>query len=255
MRVRNLALACVAAVAIAVPARADIILSYHLSSFVPALPTTLIPANDPLGPSVGALNMTVGQTIFLQVAITGNNAAPYGAAQMNWDPGAGGGMSSFGFIFNYPASIVAQPYVAPPPTNPNRPNANAMLPYSVAHPNTFTGYNMGGTSIGGLDLGGGLAAAAGIIPTTNIAVFKLTATNPGSGTITLTDQNPSPTAGGFGLEDDTNLDPTIFSIAHNSFPLSINVAPIPEPSSMAFAGLALAGLGWRKLRRKKVAAA
>jgi hypothetical protein len=47
------------------------------------------------------------------------------------------------------------------------------------------------------------------------------------------------------------LDSTIFSAAHPNFNLSVNIIPVPEPTSMALCGLALGGLVYRKLRRKK----
>lgn len=74
-------------------ARSDIILTYHLSSFVPAIPgdmppATPIPTNDPLGPALtgpGVANpnspsnplvFTVGETKYLQIAIQANAMAP-----------------------------------------------------------------------------------------------------------------------------------------------------------------------------------
>jgi hypothetical protein len=53
------------------------------------------------------------------------------------------------------------------------------------------------------------------------------------------------------LLDGTNLDTFIFSAAHGgqmAFPLYIQV--VPERSSLCLAVLAVAGIGWRKWRRK-----
>lgn len=103
-----------------------------------------------------------------------------------------------------------------------------------------------------------MAGGVNLLPDTNIAVMKIVAgSTPGSGQISLFDLNTAPTASGFGLLDGTNLDSIIFgyngTTDTRNFPLFIAVAP--EPSSMCLAGLAIAGFGWRKLRRKAPVAA
>lgn len=288
MRVRNLALACVAAVAMVLPARADVILTYHLSSFVPSNtsdtfpPGTQIPSGDVLGPQLlttpgTPLVFMPGETKFIQVAIQANANPPTvvnGQNQDNWTIADDGNtLTTFGFGFNYPLSLVINPFTTPvaPLLNQNNPNARSQsgpqppgggatgYAFATSHPITYTNYNMGGTAIGGLDTNVGLGRAPGataLLPSTILAVLKVRAgMNPGTGTITMTDLNTAPTAAGFGLLDGTNLDDIIFAPAHNNFPLHIEVAVIPEPSSMCLAGLAIGGLAWRKLRRKKVAVA
>ncbi len=104
---------------------------------------------------------------------------------------------------------------------------------------------MGQTAITGADTGDGVFADAGILPPTVLFTFKVIAGSaPGNGMITLTDVNPlvgnMGTVMGF-------FDPIIFDPAHNNFPLYITV--VPEPSSMALVGLAVAWVGWRKRRR------
>lgn len=237
------------------PAKADIILSYHLSSFAgPA--TAPIPNDLPLGPEITGLNMTVGEVLYIQIAITGNANAPQivnGQNQANW--GVGNGMSTFVLQFNYPQAMVSQPYIAPAPPSlaQNWRNARSQLPYDTGHPITFTGYNSGATIITGLTLGAGIEANSGILPTTVIATLKLVATGTGASSFTISDPQPPLTAGGFGLLDDTNLDAIIFATAHANFPFSFQVTAAPEPSSLALAGIA-AVFGWRRLRRGQVAA-
>jgi hypothetical protein len=290
MRVRNLALACVAVVAYAIPAHADVILDYHLSTFVPANPGTVppasqIPSTDALGPLIAGnsaanpLMLSQGQTIFLQICIQANATPPTMISpdnQANWTPSAGGSgntMTTFAFGMNYPLSIVTQPYnpPSPPALNQNFSNARSQsgnqpdgttpgYVFATGHPITFTNYNMGQTAITGLDLGAGLgtgttvSGGVNLLSDTCIAVMKISAgMTAGTGQISLFDLNTAESAAGFGLLDGTNLDTLIFSAAHggqNSFPLFIQVAAVPEPSSMCLAGLAIAGFGWRKLRRK-----
>src|SRR4051812_26748441 len=87
--------------AVTLPAKADIVLSYHLSSFG-GPGTANIPDNLPLGPQIMNLNLNVGEPRYIQVAMTGNANPPTsvnGQNQANWGPG--NGLVSFGFQFNY----------------------------------------------------------------------------------------------------------------------------------------------------------
>jgi hypothetical protein len=296
MRVKHLALACVALLAWIIPARADVILTYHLSTFVPANPAnfyppgTQIPTNDPLGPALtgpGVINpnsptnplvFVPGQVRFIQVAIQANAVAPTmiaGQDQANWTPSGGGSgntMTTFGFVFHYPLALVTQPIDFPigPFLNYNTPSSRAQsgpqpdgsvpgYQFSTGYPITYPGYNMGGTAMTGTDNNAGLGTSnftsngINVLSDTNLAVFKIIAgNNLGSGVITMADLNTSPASAQFGLLDGTNLDTLIFSLAHGgpnaAFPLYIQV--VPEPSSLVLAGLAMAGFGWRRLRKK-----
>ncbi len=240
----------------ALPARADIVLSYHLSSFNgPA--TAVIPNNLPLGPQITDLSMAIGEVRYLQIAITANANAPQivsGQHQANWTGTTG--MIAFGFQFNYPVGLINQPYIPIqiPTLNQNLKNANAQIPFAVGHPNTFTGYNLGATAITGTDMGDGLQANAGILPTTVIATFRLVATAIGVSSFTITDLNSLPSAGGNGLLDGTSFDPFIFAPAHGNYALSLHVNAVPEPSSLAMAGCVAAAIGWRRVRRGNAAA-
>jgi hypothetical protein len=291
-------IAIIALLASSFPAHADVILTYHLSTFVPAVPgdvppATQIPVNDPLGPALtgpGIVNpnsptnplvFAPGQTRFIQIAIQANAASPTAIGvdnQANWTPswgGAGNTMTTFAFGMQYPLALVWQPYLPPmPPSLTNNfrnaraqsgPQPDGSVPgyaFASGFPSWYTDYNMGGTAITGLDLNAGLGTSnamsngVGLLSDTNLAVFKFRAwTSPGSGVITLFDLNTAPSAAGFGLLDGTNLDSFIFSAAHGgqtAFPLYIQVV-VPEPSSLCLAALAVAGIGWRRWRRRAVA--
>ena len=71
----------VAYFAMACLVRADVILSYHLSSYTgtPGNPNAPIPNNLPAGPQIDSstgLVLSLGQTVYLQVAITANLTPP-----------------------------------------------------------------------------------------------------------------------------------------------------------------------------------
>ncbi len=179
MRISNMAIAYMAAFAIVMPARADVILGYRiglppsgLDQSNPAwIDNQADPINEtnqpiPLGaPIVGPLVMTVGQTTFLQVTMA-TNANPLSSptptfAQSAWTNS--NRLVSVAFGLYYPLSIMNNPFQPPvPPTDPNQNNANAraMVPFGTINPNNFTGYNLGSTAIRG-DNSLGLGASAG----------------------------------------------------------------------------------------------
>ncbi len=274
MGVKNLVLACMAMLAIVMPARADVILGYRIglppsgNDFTNPLwidneVDPIYQSNQPvfLGPPiVGPLTMTEGQTLFLQVTIATNanalsNPTP-SFAQSAWTNT--NRLITVAFGLNYPLGVVNNPFTPPiPPTDPDQNNVNArvMVPFSTGNPNTFTGYNMGSTAISGATTGTGIGATAGNLSGPGervLAIFRLNAVAVGSGTISLFDLNLAPTAGGFGLQSSSNnLDEYVFHPSHNGFPLAVQVIPVPEPCSMFLAGLPAARIGWRKWRRQR----
>jgi hypothetical protein len=229
----------------ALPAKADIILSYHLSSFN-GPDTAPIPDNLPTGPALSNFSISVGEVKYLQVAIEAT--LPVIGGQANWT--GTNGLIAFGFAFNYPSSLVSQPFITPmiPTLSQNWPNARSESPFSTGHPITFTQYNMGSTAITGLTLGNGLLANNGQLSPTVIATFKLVGVSTGSGQFSCSPLQPL-TPGLSGLSDGvTTLDSIIFAPPHANFPISFQVSAVPEPSSFAMMGLA-AAIGWRRLRR------
>ncbi len=258
MNVKKVTLGCIVAFASVVPLRADVILTYRLSSFVPNVPGDVqpadpIPDSDPLGaPITGPLVIPLGSERYIQVCIIGTAPPPMQTQnpQLLWN--GSNRMITFAFAFNYPSGVLAQPYVPLqiPFLDDNLSNANAQLPFAVGHPNTFPSYNMGQTAITGVTLLSGIQGTSGVVSERVIATLKVRGATTGTGMITLTDLNLSPTEAGFGLAGGQNLDNFIFAPAHNNFPLAVQVIPAPEPSSMALAGVALAGIGWRKWRQR-----
>lgn len=233
----------------AFPAKADIILSYHLSAFNgPA--GAPIPSNMALGPEINSLTIAVGEVKYIQVAIEGT--APALGAQANWT--GANSMFAFGIQMNYPASLISQPFIIPlsPFFDQNYHNARSQQPFDTFHPSMFLGYNNGATVNLGTSLPG-LATTGGILAPRVLSTFKFVGTAIGDGQLTITDPQPLATAVNFILQDSTDLDPIVFDIAHANYPLPFTVIPTPEASSLALAGLAAATFGWRRLRRGNAA--
>ncbi len=275
MSAKKLALMCVAALAIVMPARADVILGYRIglppSGLDQSNPLWIDDQLDPVNetnqpvalgpPIVGGLNVLLGSVTYLQITMATNTNALSNPTpsfpQSVWTGPNRLITVAFGLI--YPLGILNNPFAPPiPPTDQNQNNANAraMVPFGTSNPNTFSGYNMGSTAIAGSTTLTGIGATAGQIAGGErvIAVFRLNAVSPGSGNISLFDLNGSPTAAGFGLNNGQNLDQYVFHPSHGTYSLPV-VVSVPEPSSMALAGVALAGIGWRKWRRSNAVTA
>lgn len=275
MRFKLFLLAAVAALATAMPARADLVFEWRLASVQPPSaianppqegntdPTTQgdystqVVAGTPIAGNV--LNLAAGQTVFLQAVLRQiDNTGP---DTFTYVPGAGGdtgglnggGLFAYGVRVNNSAPTLAT-HVQPSANNNNTRGVN-VYGFSGAGP-TVVNATTGGSNptVGSSSPFTIFRDVAdtdwyqvnGIYPLFNFR-FQAPASSPG-GTGTLTFVDPSGGAD-IGSPLNPNMDALIFPGAPV---LTFNVAAIPEPSSMVLAGLGLAGLGYR-LRRKKVA--
>jgi len=312
MRIRNLALASVAVMALAMPARADLVLQFVDS------PTQVIDDFNtfgnlaygafPAAPPITSINLVAGQTRIIQLVmldtLVGNVSPPGAVSSIPPGPGTPSGFNwtaprwlssqfpigqasqSFGLtlwetritgtVVGLPTSPTGGAFVAPPNATipgPNNGNNRISLVNGLA---SFV--NAGSMPPVFSDFGGLVATGNGVMPSINwadfsnqaaiggrIALFNFEITTVasdlgGSYPITITDRSAfsdfevTSTGVGGPAGDRIALDSTIFSAAHPTYTLMVNVTPVPEPSSMALAGMALAGLSY-KLRRKMKAKA
>jgi len=261
MRFKLFLLAAVAALATAMPARATIVLEWHLSTNQAA--TTYATAANPdatsngdydtngvVGPAVAGntLNLAAGQSVILQAVL--HQIDNVGPNVFTYQPGGGGGLIAYGVRINNSASSLATHF------QPSNSNANTR---GVG----LYGFNGGGTTIvtGGQGAAGSTSAFTIVRDLTTgdwynsdnfypLFNFKFTAASSGpGGTGTLQFVDPQVGGADIGSVATPDMDAGIFGSAPT---LTFNVAGVPEPSSMVLAGLGLAGLGYR-LRRKKVA--
>jgi hypothetical protein len=269
MRFKLFLLAAVAALATAMPARATIVLEWHLSTNQAATTYATAPNTDDgpggsneagdyptigvVGPLVtGPLNLNAGQTVILQAVLHQIDAV--GPNTVNYNgPGtqgttSGGGLIGWGVRINNSQPTLAT-HVQPSANNLNTRGVN------------IYGFNGAGATIvtqGSNPTVGTTSAFSTVRDITTqdwynegdfypLFNFRFQAGNTGgSGTLTFVD----PSGGAdIGTQQQPNMDAAIFGGAPS---LTFNVTAVPEPSSMVLAGLGLAGLGYR-LRRKKVA--
>jgi len=253
-------LAAVAALATVGSARAALILEY-----VEVASTTAVLSN---GPALTSLTMDPGTTRFIQVVMRdttgpGNGGPPGTVAWQTNGGNAGPGSLGLGAFF---VRFDGIPLVAVNPSPTVATNARLVDPInygtvtSGTNPPTFT--RLGGL----LNFGSEPGLTPDPAAQNRIGLFNLriTALAAGAGTFTLRDPNPAPTSVDNALLQDADLggspNPgTIVGIDNLLFGAGFNltydlpVVVTPEPTSMTLAGLALAGLGYRKLRRKTVA--
>jgi len=261
MRVRHLLLAAAAVVAISMPARAALVLDYLLDPGQDIGNPTASLGSLATNPPLTSLTMNQGDTVVLQVALrdtTGSTIA--------WSRVAGANYHSLGAFFMQFDSV---PGVAVNPSPTDDTHA------ALVRPAQYAGVNSGTmppafTRFGGL-INSGAELNANVVPSTananRIFLFDLVieAIGGGAGVFHLRDPNPtsnsadSATLNGFVNSANPGTLSTIDDLLYGAnfqgtFDLPIVVIGVPEPTSLAFAGLALAGFGVRKLRRKKVVA-
>lgn len=279
MYLRNLVLAAVVALAAVMPARAALVFDFIL------IPNITAAANQ-TGPALTSLTFpTVGSSLFVQVAMrdtvgSGWNGVSQGPGTLAWNPGPTGGQPQanglgLGAFF---LQMDGNPQGAggyvqvPSPTN----STNIRL--AVSDPLSFgsiaNGSNPGGvppppfTRFGGLVNSGFDPLFPDPLNQNRISLFnmKLTGTVAGTGTFVIRDATPgSDNATNTGFDNTgspavpgvlNGIDPTIFGPSFlTTFALPFTVIGVPEPSSMVLCGMALAGIGYRKLRRKTVVVA
>jgi hypothetical protein len=266
MRVKNLLLVVVAALATTLPAKADVLLGFRLLDplVAPVSPNDAISDSYLLSdglPTTG-LVMTPGQVQYVMMTIrsTNTNVSP---AQAVWY--APFRLTTAGWNLTFDQNIVNNPYINVPPPGSNDSNLFFQTPYGGdVFPQGASGYPAGYRQAVGLSTAGirqpGTAPNAAILVERPLAVFKVVAGGPGSTALVI-----SPLTSGPGGPVQQNLwevsenvpatnqylDNTIFNAALGHGTYSLPVTVVPEPSSMALAGLAVVGFGWRKLRRKK----
>jgi hypothetical protein len=273
MRVRLFVLAAVAALATVTPARADLVLEFvEVASLTAPLSSA---------PALTSLTMNPSDVRFIQVVLRdtvgpGNGApgtplpaGPSGTqGQPTWSTNgndatiAGPGSVGLGAFFIQLNSIAG---VAENLANPG--NSRLVDPISFGtlssgtSPPTFT------------RIGGALNFESEPGPTPDptssrigLANFRIVAQGPGNGNLTIQDPNPAPTNqttavlrnsdfGGSPFAGDVvGIDDLLFGVGGTTI-YALPVTVTPEPSSFVLGGLALAGLGYRKLRRRKVVAA
>lgn len=286
MRMKHLLLATVAVLATVMPARADMFFQYRILDNPPTSGSAAIPADlqnfnalgDPGGnfdPSqytsaqTSPLIVGVGQTKYLLVTFRKTNTAPIGTEEAFWAANnTTYRLKSFGMNMTFDPSFINNPYIplgTPPNLNENLSNIATQTPYGVIYPNqpypanyrqVAAATGAGGLAPNGSGTIGGTAGApffafkiVGVAPTPDQIngtpiTFSQYTTGPG-GTSTPLWEISNDVAG-----QSHYLDSEVFGGAHPTFSFNV-VVPTPEPSSMCLAGIAFAGLGWRKLRRKK----
>jgi hypothetical protein len=250
MRLKVWALAAVAALAIVLPARADLILEY--------VPVAAISSAGSNAAAITNLNMNVGDVVFLQISLRDTTPGATSLASVGFPSDTAfdarfAGLFGAGFRLNYVAGTVVNP------TPVNNTNVRIIDPTNYAAFLTNTGTALFATA--GLNFGADPGVApdptlSNRIPLFNVKISALAATA-GSQLVML-----DPSTGGdsalFDNNDPNNpvvIDTILFGGTHTSYPLNVVIAGVPEPSSMILAGLALSGFGYRRLRRKKVVAA
>jgi hypothetical protein len=265
MKVRNLLLAAVAVLATSLPARAEIILGFRTmlpSEAPPAQGLGIngldIPDNsDPFGGNINSLgNPTTGLTLnpgdsaYVQVTVRAT-ATNVGPGQMAWGNLPNGTNNTQLVIWGVrltisDPSVATNPFIFSPTLTENGENFSCQAPFLNAYP--------GQPFLGNFRDFAGLAGQSGIsannvthvVNERVVFTFRILAVAPGTSNFSVS-QIPQQSL--WTLAGGQTLDAEIFNQ-----PYVLPVTVVPEPSSIALAGLAVAGFGYRKLRRKTTTA-
>jgi len=274
MRLKNFVLAAMAALAITLPARADILLGFRTLNSPPANPSIAISSGLSMANTTATTGLTMNpgeiRYVAVTVRVTPTSAGP---VQNFWNSVSGttgdlNQLAVFGMSLTFNPAVADNPYIPLPMSGAtlNENNSNMRIQTAgQAYSNALPGdpfspgwRNIVGTSLGGLQTDGANNVAE--IP---IAAFKIVAVAPGVTNYTLSRMTlGGPPGSGGAVQQNVwtitdgattqSMDAEVFSGGAGTFTLPVTV--VPEPSSMALAGLAFAGMGYRKLRRKKVTA-
>lgn len=271
MRLKNFVLAAMAALAIAVPARAEILWSFRSLNTPPGNPTLPISASLTTSNTTAlmsnSITMNPGEIRYVAVAIQVTPTAA-GPVQNFWNSISGitGDLNQLAvhganLTFTNPA-VADNPYIPLPSMGAtlNENNSNLRVQAAgAAYVNALPGdpFSPGWRHIVGQTTGGLQLDGSNNLPTTVLAAFKIVAGTPGTSEFLisrLTTGGPMGTPQNVWTVTDgavgQSMDAEVFTAA-NLAGRTLSVTVVPEPSSMALAGLAVAGFGWRKLRRNK----
>jgi len=269
MRFKLLMLAAVAALATAMPARADLVFEYRLApnqtdpsngEYLNGGPTAALPAGAAAltGTSASPWVVQPNTDYILQIVLRQTDTAQPAFATSIGPPTQR--MIGYAFRLNYvpgvffhktPITNYGDGGTPSPPSDINTVGTGANG--FSGSPGT-NGSDATSTALNDITTSNGYFAASGIYPLANL---RMHTGSIGTGRLAITD----PSAGqGIGSGANPNMDAGVFDQAMsspvngqaNGFEIFFQVAAVPEPSSMVLAGLGLAGLGYR-LRRKKVA--
>ena len=238
-----------ALLAFAPAARASLILEMVQVPSITAGPAT--------GPAMSSLNLSVGQTAFVQLEL--RDTTGYTVPWHDLGDPTGAGLFTFYFrITGIPGVLVN-----PGPASLN--NARIVDPltyFPVSNQSNQPIY----TNFGGV-LNAGMNSEAVPDPANQnrIALFnmRLLAIGQGTGTVQVADQSTYGVDSSLGIwypgngnnnypDEVQSIDGLIFGLNSSvSFPFTFNVTPAPEPGSMMLMGLVAASAGWCSRRKRK----
>lgn len=254
MRLRFFALAALAALALAPPAPAALVLEYIM--IPPGGDTSSGPVNAPA--LAGPLVLNPGQTVFLQIALrdTTGNTLPWNTNGGNAGPGSLG-LGAFFIQFDSIPGVAVNPGLSLPTNVRLVDQINYGPTAAGTSPPVFTRFG------GLLNFGSEPGAVPDPADFDRIPLFNLRiqAIGAGNGSFQLGDPNPSPTTADNAVLVDSDpfgtpnpgtfvsIDDLLFGVGSTNR-YSLPVVVTPEPTSLALAGLAVAGLGVRRWRRR-----